>query len=277
MEPQKILDRLGPVQFEVTFVQSLRWAPGRHIAPHSHDREFHLDLFYGNGELTVGKQHFPLVGWTIVFIPPGINHSFTASRIGRLRNLAIKFQAGDSEFRALPALRFHPRTDTLRKYYENTLQLILEELQMRRWGWLQSVSARVTAMILQTLRVWQEEHEASAGQETLEKACRYLSLNFSEPVTIAEVARHCRLHPASLSRLFQRHLKTPPREYLLQLRLKQACLLLRSGHRVTDAADQTGFSSVHYFSRVFKKVYGNTPGTLITEASQAEYPGRSRR
>ncbi len=264
MEPHNILDRLGPVQFDVTFVQSLRWSPGRHVAAHTHDREFQLDLFSGNGELTIDNQAFPLAGWTVVFFPPGVNHSFTASRIGKLRNLSIKFQAADPGLHALPALRFHPRTESDRKNYETTLQTILEEWQMRRWGWAQSISAKITALVLQTLRVWQEERDASLSRETLQEACRYLSLNYSEPVTVAEVARHCRIHPASLSRLFQRHLKTTPRNYLLHLRLNQARLLLASGHRVTDAANQTGFSTVHYFSRVFKKIHGHPPGTLRT-------------
>ena len=53
MDPQNILTHLGPVQFDVTFVQSLRWSPGRHVTPHVHDREFQLDLFSGNGEFTI--------------------------------------------------------------------------------------------------------------------------------------------------------------------------------------------------------------------------------
>jgi AraC-like DNA-binding protein len=176
--------------------------------------------------------------------------------------LSIKFQADDKNLHVLPPLRFHPRTDVDRKNYETTLQTILEEWQMRRWGWAQTISAKVTALILQVLRVRQEEQETSLSRETLQEACRYLGLNYSEPVTVAEVARHCRIHPASLSRLFQRHLATTPRDYLLRLRLSQARLLLASGHRVTDAARQTGFSTVHYFSRAFKNIHGHPPSTL---------------
>ena len=51
-----------------------------------------------------------------------------------------------------------------------------------------------------------------------------------------------------------------PRQYHLNIRLKKAIELLQSTNlTITEIAEQTGFESVFYFSRLFKKKVGSTP------------------
>jgi transcriptional regulator GlxA family with amidase domain len=50
-------------------------------------------------------------------------------------------------------------------------------------------------------------------------------------------------------------------EYLMQLRLKHASeLLLNSDSRLKEIAEASGFPSVEYFGRCFKKHFGISPG-----------------
>lgn len=48
-------------------------------------------------------------------------------------------------------------------------------------------------------------------------------------------------------------------DYIKKKRLDRACMLLRSGHNVSETAYQTGFSDPNYFSKVFKKYMGVSP------------------
>ena len=50
-----------------------------------------------------------------------------------------------------------------------------------------------------------------------------------------------------------------PQEFIRLIRLNRAAELLRQGLSVTDAAADTGFANVKYFSSLFKKQYGVQP------------------
>ena len=47
---------------------------------------------------------------------------------------------------------------------------------------------------------------------------------------------------------------------IIQQRIHKAKILLRDGKQtVTQIAAKTGFNTVHYFSKMFKKTYGISP------------------
>ena len=48
-------------------------------------------------------------------------------------------------------------------------------------------------------------------------------------------------------------------EYLEQLRIDQACTLLKEGVLVSLIAEKTGYNSVQSFRRAFKRVKGVSP------------------
>ena len=48
-------------------------------------------------------------------------------------------------------------------------------------------------------------------------------------------------------------------EYLIRLRITRAKRLLEDGRSVSDAAQESGFSDIYYFSNVFKKCEGQSP------------------
>ena len=61
-------------------------------------------------------------------------------------------------------------------------------------------------------------------------------------------------------RLFKKYMNMTINDYVIELRMKHAAYLLRDTYmNVNEAADYLGFSSVSYFSRVFKKYYGVSP------------------
>jgi AraC-like DNA-binding protein len=74
------------------------------------------------------------------------------------------------------------------------------------------------------------------------------------------VARHARVSPSHLVRLFQSHLGTSPMRYLTQMRVRHAQgLLSRSQLTIKEIAYLVGFSDQLYFSRVFRQEFGMAP------------------
>ena len=63
-------------------------------------------------------------------------------------------------------------------------------------------------------------------------------------------------------KLFQAAYNVSPSQYMIYARIERAKNLMEtSGFSMEDCALQSGFSSVQYFNRAFKKVTGFTPAT----------------
>lgn len=96
------------------------------------------------------------------------------------------------------------------------------------------------------------------------KACGFIrSRALVDDVSLAHVARHCGVSEGHLSRLFHHATGLTFREYVAQVRAEHAkALLLHSAKGVTEIAFESGFQSLSQFHRVFRKIFGTTPGTM---------------
>lgn len=84
--------------------------------------------------------------------------------------------------------------------------------------------------------------------------------NYQDPLTLEQLADICCLSASHLSRIFKENFHVTPIQYLIHYRVKMAChLLLQEDLRMETIAQQTGFSSANYFSRIFRQVMGVSP------------------
>jgi len=96
--------------------------------------------------------------------------------------------------------------------------------------------------------------------ELLNEILEYINNNFQNLLTINDICRKFAISRSSLQTLFKKHLDLPPKFYINNAKLEYSKILLKkSSHTVSQISDMLGFSSIHYFSRKFKLVYGITP------------------
>lgn len=80
------------------------------------------------------------------------------------------------------------------------------------------------------------------------------------PWNLVEEARHLGLSATHFRRLFRQFVGLSPQQYLIQRRLRLAAeLLTETDDLVRQVANQTGFHSEFYFSRLFKQTYDLAP------------------
>jgi AraC family transcriptional regulator len=80
-------------------------------------------------------------------------------------------------------------------------------------------------------------------------------------LTIADVARECNLTPSYFAKAFRRTTGMSPHQYLTHIRLEEAKgLLLSSSLPLADIALICGFGDQSYFTRVFTRSVGASPG-----------------
>lgn len=95
----------------------------------------------------------------------------------------------------------------------------------------------------------------------IKQAIAYINKNFSHNIGVEDIARAVGISPAHLSRLFKQEVGRTVIEYLTLVRLEQAKLLLRKGDlTLEEISRRVGYNDVAYFSRVFKREVGVTPG-----------------
>ena len=96
---------------------------------------------------------------------------------------------------------------------------------------------------------------------TLAPAIDFIEKNIScTNLTNQYVANSLKISEVYLRKLFVRHLKTTPKQYILKYRIQEAKRMLTdTTFTVTEIAEKCGFSSVYHFSREFKLKNGITP------------------
>ena len=95
----------------------------------------------------------------------------------------------------------------------------------------------------------------------VKKAIEYIKQNYANPnLSIYEIASHLEISEGHISRLFHKETSYTLAGYITSIRLEKAKnLLCKHNCRISEAAEQTGYTSVAYFSSLFKKRYGITP------------------
>ena len=78
-------------------------------------------------------------------------------------------------------------------------------------------------------------------------------------MSVGEIEQHFSISHATLWRLFQKELSASPSEYILDIKLKKAKIMLLQGFGVQLVSDQCGFCDCSYFIKKFKLKYGKTP------------------
>jgi len=90
----------------------------------------------------------------------------------------------------------------------------------------------------------------------------YLSFHIGDPITVADMAKRANLSQSRFSTLFHQQFGQSPYQFFLRLRVAHAQELLRTTDiPIRDIAHYCGFADVHHFSKVFKRLTSQTPGS----------------
>lgn len=104
------------------------------------------------------------------------------------------------------------------------------------------------------------ERESGEAPAPIQEIIRYIDANYLEKSTIDELAFLFKTNRATLCKEFKRVTGKTVVEYVNEKRLEKAKdKIVNSNDSFTKIADDMGFESIHYFTRFFKKLSGETP------------------
>ncbi len=104
------------------------------------------------------------------------------------------------------------------------------------------------------------DNQLNYFEQQLENIENFLKENLGNNITIDDVIAHSNLSLSTIKRLYRRFDLGGVMHHYTVLKIKEAKRLIRfSDMNMTEISRSLGFSSLHYFSRTFKKIAGASP------------------
>lgn len=106
-----------------------------------------------------------------------------------------------------------------------------------------------------------DESEASKDKRlVIAPALDYIHTNYMKEFPIDDLAAMCDMSPTHFRRMFQSIMNNSPLDYLNNVRISKASVMLRSTELpVLTISEEVGFRSISSFNRHFMEITGTTP------------------
>jgi AraC-like DNA-binding protein/quercetin dioxygenase-like cupin family protein len=247
--------------FLVARALSTTYSGGSCLRPHRHAS--HQLLFAASGAMTVTGDR---TTWMIppgraVLIPAGALHAIRMWGDVAMRSLYFPVGAAASAFDA-DACRVISVSPLLR-------ELILRVAELAALDSRVAADARLMGVLMDELAAAHIEplllplpsdaRALTAANSVLEDP--------ADGATTHDVARRSGLSARTLERLFRAETGMTFGLWRQKARLLESVRRLAQGGSVTDAALESGYSSVSAYIAAFKQTFGCTPGTMLAEST----------
>ena len=112
-------------------------------------------------------------------------------------------------------------------------------------------------------RLYEEVRQAaveSSENDVYKKALHFIRANYTEGITVADVARHTGYSESYFGYAFKKKYKMSVSRYIRELQLAKAKdLLVDTAFAISAVASYVGFDDSNYFTAIFKKHFGISP------------------
>ncbi|MDO4297026.1 MAG: helix-turn-helix domain-containing protein [Lachnospiraceae bacterium] len=118
----------------------------------------------------------------------------------------------------------------------------------------------VEAYLLKVVRQLYECMDRMEPADLADRICEYIYANYAESLTLNEIADAFSISPSYLSHYFRKKKNQSIIRLIGDVRLEKAAEYLRKTEiPIADIAEKAGYGDGNYFSKVFRKKYGNSP------------------
>ncbi|MBQ6846702.1 MAG: helix-turn-helix transcriptional regulator [Oscillospiraceae bacterium] len=224
---------------------------------HNH-YEFGLCLD-GQGIFLIGNKMIPFTQGNISFIPPGVPH-FVQSLDAHPSHWL--FIALSDEILSSPPPEVSENV-IFDSCMEQVFQLITEELSKQSEGYQTVVSNLCEVLFIRAARLKNDApvfFNYNNALSSVYPAIEYIAGHYSEDIEIIHLANLCNMSLTHFRRKFTAVTNMTPLKYLLTMRLRMACVLLRlTDKKVSDISFEVGYNTLSSFNRHFKENYKMSP------------------
>ena len=219
--------------------------------------------YHGAAELVIGYQsevlckldEGPSISDSTILIPPGVTH---ANEYQDELSVTIYFDSDSSYFQRLSNEMVQVTSVLTSMTGTRNVQ------ESVRWIYESEPGIDTCREKLNSILVEETELSDSEIDVRIQIVLNQLRQNPANDEPVKYFASKVGLSEDRLHHLFTDVMGLPIHRYRVWLRLKRASQLYFSGHDLTYAAHDAGFSDAAHFSRTFKKMYGAPPKETLS-------------
>lgn len=238
---------------------------------HFHDDIEIMQVLSGTVILRAGNERTVCSAGDIAYIPPLALHEIVAeTEDAAIRGLVfdlslIRFESLRTDYPALFRESILHRFTVDSEYHTE----LTESLERIAKGYPEQSDIEKLEISSELFRIFslflragivQKDWHSSTHYIRIRPVTEYIEENFSRKITISELSRLLNVCDDHCIRLFKAALSKTPSEYMIDVRLRHAMKLLSEQEEtIQTISERCGFTTVSYFSKVFRERLGMTP------------------
>lgn len=255
------------LSFQLESITKSKYDSDWHSTLHTHP---FTELFYvvdGKGEFSIQGQRFPVKPNDFVIINPQVEHTELSSPDEPLEYIVLGIN-GLSFSNLTPVSEGgHPFSFfNLRDEQKDILRYLnamVQEATSQQMSYELVCHNLLEILLIKILR--HQHFDLEVGKQS--KATKdisfikhYLETYYHESIQLEDLASMTHLSRFYISHSFKKEIGMSPMEYLIDIRIKESKILLRTtNYSISQVADIVGFTTPTYFSKQFRKSTGISP------------------
>ncbi|MDF2724854.1 MAG: hypothetical protein K0Q59_4529 [Paenibacillus sp.] len=235
-------------------------------------------VLQGHFTFLLNRDEHELAKGDILIVRPGTMRSGSNGAHPPHQKYIVHFQLEPSTLEKLPRLASDKGYELFKT---NKLEYLRQRFSMLFQSWIDKrdhyelichgIMTEIFGSILQELG---QRSISSHKLRVAKQLEAFMMDHYREEITISRLCELVQLSPAYVIGIFKEVYRQTPIEFIHQIRISVARdLLLQTTMNVTEVSDYLGYCDPTYFNRVFKKVTGRPPSSLI---KQRNAPGEAQ-
>ncbi len=231
---------------------------------HWHNKYEIVYVESGSFSMINNNQRIVLNEGESIFIPAGVVHGGTPSNC---KYICIVFQPSILHASQRSQLIAKTQLEAPIILKNNVLvKNIIKDLTEKTNGYELLVIGNLYLLAHELLQKTKETKILpNSNFEKIKPAIKYIENNFSNSISLTELAKECSMSPNYFCRFFKNITSETPIGYITRYRIEMACEYLISGMSITETAYSCGFNDTSYFINVFKQHIGLSPKKYQTQ------------
>jgi len=152
----------------------------------------------------------------------------------------------------------YSKDSTLKDYISEMLKL--NEMDYSNELKLEGILYFFMSKLVETRKDVFNQKAYKSAELYLEKSIEFIENNYSNNIKINDIANYIGINRSYLTHIFKKNINISPQDFLVNYKIDKACILLENTDlSIKVVAKSIGYSDPLTFSKIFKKVKGDSP------------------